>query len=83
MTETKQETKPKAPKKPKAEKKVEPKATEQPAQAAGYVVTLWSAVAQVESIRATTKGEKLHESLTRSSVYLQRAAKLIGEAVAA
>ena len=95
MTETKQETKPKekqpeakekkskAAKKPKAAKKAEPKATEQPAQAASYIVTLWGAIAQVEAIRATTKGDKLHESLTRSSTYLQRAAKQIGEAVAA
>ena len=91
MTETKQEkrkekqpeakgNKPKAAKKAKA---AEPKATEQPAQAASYIVTLWGAIAQVEAIRATTKGNKLHESLTRSSTYLQRAAKQIGEAVAA
>ena len=92
MTETKQETKPKEKQpeakgnKPKAAKKAkaaEPKATEQPAQAASYIVTLWGAIAQVEAIRATTKGNKLHESLTRSSTYLQRAAKQIGEAVAA
>ena len=85
MPETKEKAKqPEAKeKKPKAAKKVEPKATEQPAQAASYIVTLWGAIAQVEAIRATTKGDKLHESLTRSSTYLQRAAKQIGEAVAA
>ena len=89
MTETKETKKEKQPeakdKKPTAKKPkaAEPKATEQPAQAASYIVTLWGAIAQVESIRATTKGDKLHESLTRSSTYLQRAAKQIGEAVAA
>ncbi len=77
MTETK--------KAPKGEKKEKKASTWSPAAqtAATQVMTLWQSIVSVQGIRGATKGEKVHESLERASTYLQRAAKQIGEEVAA
>jgi hypothetical protein len=70
--------------KPK-EKKEKKASTWSPAAqtAAQHVMVLWQSVVSVQGIRGATKGEKVHESLERASTYLQRAAKQIGEEVAA
>jgi len=74
--ETKQ-AKPKAEKKQKAEKEWSPDAQD----AANRIVSLWSAIVMVQSIRGSTKSPKLAESLDRCTTYLKRSAKLLSEEV--
>src|SRR5438477_1808004 len=73
----KKETKPKAEKKQKTEKEWSPGAHD----AANRIVSLWSAIVMVQSIRGSTKSPKLAESLDRSTTYLKRSAKLLSEEV--
>ncbi len=74
-TETKQ---PKKAKKQKAEKPWSPAAHD----AANQIVTLWSAIVAVQSIRGSkSANQKLSESLDRSTTYLKRSAKLLSDEV--
>ena len=83
MTTT--ETKPKAAKREKKEKAEKPMKPWSPAaqQAATSIVTLWTAIVNVQALRGQAKAGdgKLAESLDRSTVYLKRSAKLLAEAV--
>ena len=76
-TETKQPKKAKTEKKEKAPKAYSPAAHD----AANQIVTLWSAIVAISSIRGSTKSPKLAESLERSTTYLKRSAKLLSEEV--
>ena len=74
-TETKQTKKPK---KAKQEKAWSPAAHD----AANQIVTLWSAIVAVQSIRGSkSSNAKRAESLDRSTTYLKRSAKLLSEEV--
>ncbi len=75
-TETKQPKKPKQ----KKEKAVKPYSAAAH-DAANRIVTIWSSIVAIQSIRGSTKSVKLAESLERSTTYLKRSAKLLSEEV--
>ena len=49
--------------------------------ASNTVVSLWSAIVVLMSIRGSSTNEKVQESLERATTYLKRAAKLLSDNV--